>query len=340
MWGCSVGMKLFLWAERIWKTMKKPFLLLGIVCFLLMSCVATPVFAEQEKQTIYLRESAFYHQGTPDINYFGMAVMNVKMTGASRYDQEVLFKVNLSDLSVPEGYNIEQATLNVYFQSNYSNVYTAPFNMCLYDVPDSSWSARTITWNNHPYREGGALCTQNIPAGDENKLINSYIAFDITGYIKDKKAAQAELATICMFPEANNKGAAIHSTDGIYRPYIEMTLKPCEAKIKAQAMYNAKGAVAPRLIAGNYTLKASVENGFGTEKSYRFFAVIMDGNVCQTVVLSDAVNILPQDEQELSADIMVPRGADSLKLFVVEEDGGELLPVSDTIKNFTVNGWK
>ncbi len=335
-----MGIGTVLWAERLWKIMKKPFLLFGLIFCMLVPSAAMPASAEAEKQTIYLTESAYYHQGTPETNYFGATVVISKNTGASPNNQEVLFKLNLSELSVPEGYTVAQATLYTYFQSNYSNVYTEPFNMCLFDVPDCSWNAKNITWNNHPYREGNAVCTQEIPAGNENKLINSYAAFDITGYIKEKTTAKAELATLCMFPETNNHSGGVHSVDGAYRPYIEVTLKPCEAKMKTQAMYNERGAVISRLTAGNYTLKTSVENGFGTEKAVRFFAVIMDGNICQTVVLSDVVNILPQEEQEISADVTVIRGADCLKLFLVEENGGELLPISDTVKNFTIRGWQ
>ncbi|RUT43733.1 DNRLRE domain-containing protein [Paenibacillus anaericanus] len=169
-----------------------------------------------EKVIVYVAEDAYVNAGSKANQNFGsVGYLNIK-NGANDYLRKTFLKYDLSGISgVGE---IESVKLNVYARINDSRGKTAKVGA--YEVGSNAWSEGALTWNNMP-AIGAAI--ETITLDSENQ----WRQYDVTSFAKsrielDKQLSVALQGETDLTADVRSK----ENEGGIYKSYLEITLKP------------------------------------------------------------------------------------------------------------------
>ena len=206
--------------------MKKLMLLLAFI----MICLSIGINAfasDGMTQTIEILDDTFIDASQPDSNFSEATYLSFNNTNNAGYIRQPLLRFDMSSLSVPEGYEIDTAIVEVNILENYIQ---SEKSMSLYVFGSSDYDAETITWNTEgrPVTTGTAAGTVSVPARG-----TGWVEIDISSYMRKNPSAASGLQTFVFYPDtADAKNGALNSKESGFPAKLTVTYKPAEAVLE------------------------------------------------------------------------------------------------------------
>ena len=199
---------------------------LSLLITLIMICLSIGVnvtSANELTQTIEVQDDTYIAQDTPEANYndknMGFCSSN------STYNKQPLLRFNMSQLNIPDGYEIDTAKVKL----NLTDNYTTTTSVSVYALTSSDYDVTTITWNTKgTVAKGTKAGTATITAGDEG-----WVEIDISEYIKENpSAAQGVQGFMFASDAVDGKTGFIFSKESDNPPSLTVTYKVAEVVIE------------------------------------------------------------------------------------------------------------
>ncbi len=157
------------------------------------------------KQTVVITEDTHVERGNPTKNFADALDLKIHTTDSGEIDKVALLKFTIPSVANSK---LSKVTLRVH-----TDLTAATKGAKLYVMPDSSWSANTIIWNDmlDINNLGTFIATFDIAA-------NSWQEVDISAYISEG-VTEGEL-TFAISREPNTNNRAIDSAESAYPPEL------------------------------------------------------------------------------------------------------------------------